>query len=42
MTDPELLDRDLAIQIVTLPITLAYFAWLIVTGAVNDWRAWRG
>lgn len=38
-TEQARVDRDLAIQIITLPITLAGFAWLIVAGAWNDWRA---
>lgn len=34
-----LIDRDLAIMILTSPIWIAGFLCLIVAGAVNDWRS---
>lgn len=40
LTPNELLDIDSTALIVTLPIALAGFAWLIVAGAWNDfWKA---
>jgi hypothetical protein len=39
LTESELLDLDVAIQILTAPIWIAYFAALIVAGTWNDWRA---
>jgi hypothetical protein len=39
LTPSELLEIDSTVLIVTLPIALAGFAWLIVAGAWNDWRA---
>lgn len=39
LTPNELLDIDLAILVVTAPIWIAGFAWLVVAGFWNDWRA---
>ncbi len=42
MTDREALDVDLAIMIVTSPIWIAGFAYLIVAGWWNDREARHG
>jgi hypothetical protein len=41
LTNNELLDRSLAIGIVSLPVVVVGFAWLVVAGFWNDWREER-
>lgn len=41
MTDQQVLDRDLAIILVTAPVSIGWFVVTLVRAVVSDWRRER-